>query len=132
MGRLPHLPLMPLIAGVSLIAIAYLGFTTVRYFSHNYQLRNDERALEREIDALDSDREQLATTRDYLKSDEYIEYVARRVLGLVRPGETLVVVSGEQPSSTATPPHGAAVDWWKRLFATPVAAPTPATPFQRP
>ena len=32
--------------------------------------------------------------RDYLKSDEHIEDIARRILGLVRPGETLVVVSG--------------------------------------
>ena len=28
---------------------------------------------------------------DYLKSDEYIEYVARNTIGLVRQGETLVI-----------------------------------------
>jgi cell division protein FtsB len=131
-GKLPHLPLMPLIAGLSLIAIAYLGVTTVRYFSHNYQLRNDERALQREIDALDADRAQLAATRDYLKSDEYIEYIARRVLGLVRPGETLVVVSGIRPQPTPTPAGAADLDWWKQLFAAPPAEATPAPPFPRP
>jgi len=63
--------------------------------------------------------------RDYLKSDEYIEYNARRVLGLVRPGETLVIVSSNAPATdaTATPfsPDGGA--WWKDLFEP---APTPA------
>jgi cell division protein FtsB len=124
---------MPILAGIALLAIAYLGFTTARYVIHNYQLRGDERALRAELDQLDRDHEQLAATRDYLKSDEYIEYIARRILGLVRPGETLVVVSANTPAATATPlPGNLATSWWKQLFpAEEGAAPTPSDPFPR-
>ncbi|HEY8172422.1 MAG TPA: septum formation initiator family protein [Dehalococcoidia bacterium] len=130
MSRLPHLPLLPLVAGISLIAIAFLGFTTARYVVHNYQLHQDERQLQQELRDLDRDHQQLAATRDYLKSDEYIEYVARRTLGLLRPGETLVVVGGNTPVATPTPAATvAATAWWKQLFASPEAAPTPVPPF---
>ncbi len=60
--------------------------------------------------------------------------MARRTLGLVRPGETLVVVSSSAPARVApeaagTPAPGAAhtpaAEWWKDLFVQPAPAPTP-------
>lgn len=129
----PRLPLMPLAVGIAILLIAYLGVTTARYVVHNYQARSQESALRTELTQLAEDRRQLEATRDYLKSDEYIEYVARRTLGLVRPGETLVLVSGPEraPEPASTPAPGVA--WWKELFgdelsddlATPTATPVP-------
>lgn len=134
-SRFPHLPLTPLVIGAAVLAITYLGFTTTRYVVHEYNLRQEQASLHREIAQLDRDHEQLVAVRDYLKSDEYVEDVARRTLGLVRPGETLVVVSSSAPSpaapeATGTPApvgaaHTPAAEWWKDLFVQPAAAPTP-------
>ena len=138
MSRLPHLPLTPLIIGIAALAITYLGFTTARYVVHEYNLRDDQATLHQQIDQLDRDHAKLVAVRDYLKSDEYIEDVARRVLGLVRPGETLVVVSSSAPTAQATPvaaaltAHTPAAEWWKDLFVQPApaatAVPTPTVP----
>ena len=116
--------------GAAALAITYLGFTTARYVVHEYNLRQDQATLHREIGQLNRDHEQLTAVRDYLKSDEYIQDVARRVLGLVRPGETLVVVSSSAPP-TAVPSAAPAAartpgaEWWKDLFVRPAPPPTP-------
>lgn len=132
MTRLPHLPVTTIVIGCVVVALAYLGFTTGRYVINNYRLRGDEQQLRRELRDLDRDRVQLEAARDYLKSDEYIEYMARRVLGLVRPGETLVVVSGNPPGSEPTPQATPGAPWWKQFFAEPDAAPTPVPPLAPP
>jgi cell division protein FtsB len=125
-----HLPLTPLILGVAALAITYLGFTTARYVGRNIQVNRDEQRLEREIAQLDRDHDRLVAVRDYLMSDEYIIEIARRVLGLVRPGETLVVVSSSAPPTPIptpgvepTPPG----EWWKALFIDPAATPAAFT-----
>ena len=133
MSRVPHLPLTPLVIGAAALAITYLGFTTARYVVHEYNLREDQAQLHREINQLDRDRQQLIAVREYLKSDEYIDDVARRVLGLVRPGETLVVVSSSAPPRSPVPPAAMtpspvrtpAAQWWKDLFVQPAPLPTP-------
>jgi cell division protein FtsB len=132
-SRLPHPSLTPLFLGAAVLAIGYLTFTSVRYVIHNYQLHRQEQQVHRDIAQLDQDHQQLTAVRDYLKSDEYVEDVARRVLGLVKPGETLVIVSGTaQPTTSPTPAPRAAVtpqnEWWKALFepaGASVPTPTP-------
>lgn len=128
-GR-PHLPLLPLILAAALLAAGFLALSTTRNAVRNYQLRQDERDLRAELRQLDADREQLTAVHDYLESDEYIEDVARRVLGLVRPGETLVIVSGSEVAASSTSPApgpSLARPWWKDLFIAPepAAAPPP-------
>ena len=119
--------MVPLIlACACLAAIALLGFTTGQNVLRNYHLRQEEQQLRTELLELDRDNEQLQGIRDYLESDEYIEDVARRTLGLVKPGETLVVVSGEAPASSAAPTPAPDAPWWKSLFG--IAEPTPTPP----
>ena len=131
-SRLPHLPITPLIIGIAVLAVTYIGFTSSRYVIHEYHLRQNQADLHRQITQLDQDQKQLTAVRDYLKSDEYIEDVARRVLGLVHPGETLVVVSSSAPPTpvpTEAPGDVArtpAAEWWKNLFVQPALAPTPS------
>ena len=119
--------------GAAALAITYLGLTTTRYVVHEYNLREDQAQLHREMNQLDRDHQQLIAVRDYLKSDEYIDDVARRILGLVRPGETLVVVSSSAPPRSIAPPAATtpspvrtpAAEWWKDLFVQPAVPPTP-------
>ncbi len=130
MSRLPHLSLTTVLLVVATIAIGYLAITTTRYLVHNYQLRGQESQMRVQLHQLDQDHAQLIAVRDYLKSDEYVEQVARDVLGLVHPGETLVVVSQANTVATATAaPDGATTPgkpWWKELFLQGAGTPTPS------
>jgi cell division protein FtsB len=83
---------------------------------HSYRLASDETRLRQEVDALERQKEQLLQVRDYLRTDEYIEFMARRVFGLVKPGETLVVVTAPQPEGDAVPEDETGLTWWQRLF----------------
>jgi cell division protein FtsB len=131
-SRFSHLPLTPIVVCAAVLAATYFAFSTWHYITHNYRLSQEEAELRNDITRLDQEHGQLVAVRDYLKSDEYVEDVARRILGLVRPGETLVIVSSSAPSmATATPTAGSNAEtepWWKDLFVQPQAAPTPAPP----
>lgn len=122
---------MPIIAALAFIIGGYFAFTTGSYVIRNYQAGQEERAIRADIARLDREHDELIAVRDYLESDEYIEYQARRTLGLVRPGQTLVIVSGATPAAAPIPPgsaeasaSGPAADatptpggaWWHRLF----------------
>jgi len=135
--QFPRLPLLTAIIGGAVIAIAYLAFTTGSYVVHYYQLRGDERDLQRQIATLDREQKQLTAVRDYVQSEEYVEEVARRTLGLVRPGETLVIVSGTAPEPAPTAavspsPDATPQEWWMALFSAtptvPAAAAGPSGP----
>jgi cell division protein FtsB len=80
---------------------------------HSYRLANDEARLRSEVEQLRLEQEQLQQIRDYLRTDEYIEFMARRVFGLVKPTENLVVVEAPPPEE-ATDESG--LSWWERLF----------------
>jgi cell division protein FtsB len=132
-SRLPRLPLTALLVGATVLLAVYFVATAARYFVHNFQLHEQEQQVRADIAQLDRDHQQLIAVRDYLRSDEYVEDVARRTLGLVKPGETLVIVSGTSPTPAPTPTPApwqtAEPQWWKQLFepsGTPLPPPTAA------
>ena len=100
---------------VILIAAGYLAFSAGSNLLHSYRLAGDESRLREEIDALKTEEEQLQQIRDYLRTDEYVEFMARRVLGLVKPGETLVIVDAP-PGADADAETSPNLKWWQRLF----------------
>ncbi len=81
---------------------------------HSYRLVNDENRLQEGVDMLEQQREQLIQIRDYLLTDEYVEFMARRVFGLVKPGERLVIVEAPAPEPA---PERSDLTWWQRLFS---------------
>jgi len=83
-------------------------------FLHSYRLVNDENRLQEQVDTLKEQREQLIQIRDYLQTDEYVEFMARRVFGLVKPGEKLVIVDAPVPEPG---PDRDDLTWWQRLFS---------------
>lgn len=75
------------IAGLIYIGSAYaVGFVKIARLSS--QIRAAENDLARVHEANNALRDHLL----YMESDEYVESVARTELGLVKPGETAVVV----------------------------------------
>ena len=126
-GR-PHIPFIPLIIAGALLIVGFLAFSTGRNVVRHYQLRQEERDLRAELQQLDRDADDLEAVRHYLESDEYIEDVARRTLGLVRPGETLVIVAGSETVASPTPSARIGEPWWRELFVAPAPTPTAHVP----
>jgi cell division protein FtsB len=97
----------------TLAVAAYFLFAAGNNALHSYRLATDETRLRQEVEALMSEKDQLLQIRDFLRTDEYIEFMARRVFGLVKPGESIVIVDA--------PPDPEAFEdekqtWWQRLF----------------
>jgi len=77
------------------VVVVYLIFTGVSNAIQSFQLEEDEDRLRDEVQGLEERYGRLSALRDYLNSDEYIEWVARRELGLVGPGEMGIIVQSE-------------------------------------
>jgi cell division protein FtsB len=77
------------------VVVVYLIFTAVSSAIQSFQLGEDEDRLRDEVQQSEERYHRLSDLRDYLDSDEYIEWVARRELGLVGPGETGIIVVSE-------------------------------------
>jgi cell division protein FtsB len=101
---------------VAIILVAgYLVFSAGTNLVSNFRLVGEEQRLQSEVDDLQTELDQLEQIREYLRSDEYVEFMARRVFGLVKPGERLVVVDAPHPPV----PDGQDLKdltWWQRLF----------------
>ena len=98
--------------------VGYLLFTAAGEVLLSHRLNQEEQRLQQDLTELRRQQVELQAIREYLQTDEYIEGVARRVLGLVRPGETLVIVSSTIPPTPM--PDGFAQDdrrrWWEALY----------------
>ena len=98
----------------TLAVAAYMLVSAGDNFVHSVRLSNEETRLEEEVARLRREQGQLLQVRDYLRTDEYVEFMARRVLGLVKPSETLVAVDAPRPA--AAEDEAAPGRWWQRLF----------------
>lgn len=98
----------------SLIVAGYLAFSAGNNLLNSYRLADDESRLREAIAELERQEDQLLQIRDYLRTDEYVEFMARKVFGLVKPGETLVVIDAPDPVATETE---TGTTWWERLFS---------------
>ncbi len=118
MPKLSRLPLSKLLIALALLLAGYFALSAVTDTSFSQRVDRDEQELQREVAKLRADGARLEAVRDYLYTDEYIEGAARRLLGLVREGETLIIVS-----SSVTPTPTAEDDaetqyrrWWEQLY----------------
>jgi cell division protein FtsB len=101
------------------LVVGYLLFRAGGTGFQSYRLAGQEQQVRRDIADLQRQQDQLVVLREYLRSDEYIESVARGVLGLVKPGETLTIVSGpqgEKPGVPAEDSNRPNQPWWEALF----------------
>ena len=99
-----------------IVAAGYLTFSAGNNFANSFRLVSEEQRLQSEVETLEAELQQLEQIREYLRSDEYVEFMARRVFGLVKPGEKLVIVDAPQPSPP-TEEELRELSWWERLFS---------------
>jgi cell division protein FtsB len=117
--KLPRLSLTRVVMIAAAMVVGYFLFAAAGDILLSRSLSSDERALQNEVAALHRQQAELEAIRDYLRTDEYIEGVARRVLGLVRPGESLVIVSSNAPPTPAPEDSDAPAEerpWWEELY----------------
>ena len=93
--------------------IAYFGVSIAGNALTRYELAREQRRLRQEIAALEAQQRRLDALRAYMQTDEFIERAAREE-GLVRPGDTVVLVVA--PTRTATAQASPGGSWWKRYF----------------
>jgi cell division protein FtsB len=105
-----------LILAFSLLVIGYLLFTAGGGIVDYYRLADDEANLRQQVADLHAQEKELEQIREYLRSDDYVEFMARRVFGLVKPGESLAIVKAPQPESTPVSEDGPSKPWWQELF----------------
>ncbi|MZP29306.1 hypothetical protein GTO91_06240 [Heliobacterium undosum] len=60
-------------------------------FLQQRQLAQESDRLSAELEQVRAERQQLEKEKEWLASDAYVEQVARQQLGLVKPGEMMVV-----------------------------------------
>ncbi|HHY97595.1 MAG TPA: septum formation initiator family protein [Firmicutes bacterium] len=88
---------------LTVVALIILCIAYVTGYVRLVRTRQDVRATLAEIELWQSENQKLAKEIEFLKSDEYIEKTAREKLGLVRPGETAVIVCEPVRPEAASP-----------------------------
>lgn len=73
------------------IAISW-AWGSVSVMERNYKLQREIDDKQREVQLVELENARLAFEQRYYKSDEYKEMAARQRLGLVNPGESVVVL----------------------------------------
>lgn len=102
---------------VLVVTLAVLLLMAVPPARQLYREHAQVQAAERKLQALKRDNARLDEHLARLKDPDYLEKLARRELGLVRPGEIgYVVVPGEtapkKDAAPARPPH----PWYERII----------------
>ncbi|GIW07124.1 MAG: hypothetical protein KatS3mg060_1929 [Dehalococcoidia bacterium] len=113
-----------LILILTLPLVAYFGYGAARKAMEIHELRGRAERLRVEIDQLQARHLELTRQRDYLKTEQYVERVAREELGFVKPTEIPIVVV-VKPDAVSTPRTAAAPPpdqrsnpqrWWDAFF----------------
>lgn len=107
-----------MVFAVALLLLSLFAYAAVHTAADAYRLRQDERRMLAEVQALREQRAELQGLLTYLQSDEYIEAFARQQFGLARPGEVLVEVDAPPAEKPQRLPGQR---WWEALFGQPPA-----------
>lgn len=122
--------LMRLVLIVGFFVVAYMLYNLTVSIYENYQIEKHITEFEERNVALKEENEQKLADFQYYTSEEYVEKVAKQNLGLINPGEQVVVIPDEDlivlsqdaeeqrvaeqiRASWSTPKK-----WWKFFFSS--------------
>lgn len=113
----PKLSSTRVVLATTAVLVVYFLVTGATTALQSRGLTEREGRVKTEIESLQQRYERLEGLRAYLDSDEYIESVAREQLGLVRQGETGIVVipAAASPTPEADDAGGEGI-WWETLI----------------
>jgi cell division protein FtsB len=130
--RGPHqFPLAQFIAIIVLTISVFLVVDFARHTAATYKIKAEAVRLEQEVAQVRAHRQELEARLNYVRSDAYVEEIARTQLKWAKEGETVVVVMAT-PQPVSAPPvdnAGSSADsfvpqspwqaWWLVFFDTP-------------
>lgn len=105
-----------MVFAVAALLLGLFLYAGVQTAAQTHRLRTEVDVLQSEVYDLRVQRAELDGLRTYLRSDEYVEAVARSEFGLVRPGETAVVVDAAGDDHHGPPTREPGQRWWEALF----------------
>lgn len=120
MPGLPRLTLTRVVIVLAAVVVGYFLVAAGKDTLLSHHLSQQEQQFHQQIDQLQSQQTRLEAIRDYLTTDEYVQGVAHR-LGLVKPGEKLVIVSSTAPATPTPTPGGSPAThetWWEQLYGS--------------
>ena len=91
---------------VTLAVVGYILFSLTSQFSRLHAMQSNVESLQNQIKEIETRNTALREQIKQIKSDAYIEQVAREQLGLVKPGETLVVPTKAEPGAEVKQQQG--------------------------
>lgn len=117
MLRLPKLSRTSVVIMMTAVIVGYFLVTGATTALHSRSLSEREDQLRADIGQLERRYDRLGALQEYLDSEEYIEAVAREQLGLVREGESSIVVIPTEPEAgAAAQPEDDNDLWWETLI----------------
>lgn len=117
--------LAPRLVGIAgLAASIYLAVVLIQTIRHNASLKTEISQLEKEVNQLKEDKEELTYRLQYYQTDAFKEKEARAKLGLQKPGENLVILPREtqadkEAEAAKAKPKAKVPNWilwWRFLF----------------
>lgn len=86
---------------VALLIAANWVWGALSMMQRNYTLQREVDSMERSLQLVELEKVSLEYQQKYYKTDEYQELAVRKSLGLVQPGEKMIIISSDS-SSTST------------------------------
>lgn len=108
------------------VIAAIIAVSFGRAYYRDYEIRQQIKSLQTKVDELERKKLESLDLLGYVKSEAYVEDVARMQLGLKKPGERVIIVNGSATSSGTLQPAGIGPDersavpswkkWWGYFF----------------
>lgn len=90
-----------LVVVIGLLVAASWAWGSVQAMERNYALQKEVDYKQRQLQLAKLETEKLRYERNYYQSDEYKELAVREKLGLVAPGEKVLILPPNTPNATA-------------------------------
>ena len=98
-----------LVVVIGLIVAASWAWGSVQAMERNYALQKEVDFKQRELRLAELETDKLQFEQNYFKSDEYKELAVREKLGLVSPGEKVLILPPNSEAANADEARAAAV-----------------------
>lgn len=92
-----------LINAIGVVVIIYLLFTLGETIKRNYTMGRQINDLKSQMSLLEDQKDQLAYSIEYYKTNSFRDREARSKLGLQLPGENVVIIPHPTPAAAPTP-----------------------------
>lgn len=108
---------------IGLIVLVFIAVELGQVLIRRNEINNEIAALEKQISELEGKNRDVKELIDYFKTSSFTEEQARLKLGLVKEGESAVIIPQEEKNQTAEPEPAKAslamsnpAKWWHYFF----------------